>query len=120
MRSIAALVLLVACFAGCEEARSATCKTDADCAVNDGGKAVCFDTRCVSCHYDSDCPVGSICNRVNYVCDVLEPQRKDPESSDNASKWEPTNFDDCAKACSDPACAKGCSDKFPKKGPAKK
>lgn len=94
--------------------RFPVCKSNADCAARDGGAdaGVCFNLKCVECRYDTDCAAGQICSPTNE-CQKLEDRA--PSSADSSPvHWEPTNWNECAERCKDPACLKRCSETFEK------
>lgn len=102
------LLALALLAAGCDTplAKYAACETDADCKVQDGGKAVCWSLRCVECHYDTDCEAGKICGGGN-TCESLDTRT--PEQPIEPAK----TLEECAKRCKGrPGCGEGCRDAF--------
>lgn len=101
-----------ACAENVEEGRFPVCKSNDDCLKNDAGLGgICWNLRCVECRYDTDCAAGSYCGE-DQRCQVLSA----PAVEDTGPKgWEPSNVDECMKACKDKECVESCTTRFPEK-----
>lgn len=110
------LITLTLIFAACgtprDEGRFPVCKSNADCQEDDASVGrVCWNLRCVECRYDTDCVAGSYCSEAQQ-CRALSPAIVE----DTGPKgWEPSNVDECMKACKDRECVDVCSTRFPEK-----
>lgn len=101
--------------ASCEGGRFPVCKSSEECAARgpgSGGK-VCYNLKCVQCRYDTDCERGNVCNPHNECVSIGVPGG-DPEETNAAVSWEPSNWDECAARCKEKDCVHACDQRFRK------